>query len=116
MPGISERLDSVTGKAGSMPGRQAPTMLVVIAFAIVYIVWGSTYFFIRLAVQHIPPMLVGMLRFVVAGVLMLAWCVIRGERLFGKSVVGPAFVSGFLLLCGGNGIIIWTEQYIPSSL
>jgi drug/metabolite transporter (DMT)-like permease len=91
-------------------------MLVVIAFATVYIVWGSTYFFIRLSVEHIPPMLVGVLRYLVAGVLMLGWCVIRREPLFSKGVIGPAFVSGFLLLCGGNGILIWTEQYIPSSL
>lgn len=91
-------------------------MMVVIAFAIVYIVWGSTYFFIRLSVLHIPPMLVGMLRYLIAGVLLLCWCLIRREPLFGKGVIGPAFVSGFLLLCGGNGILIWTEQYIPSSL
>jgi drug/metabolite transporter (DMT)-like permease len=89
---------------------------VVIAFAIVYIVWGSTYFFIRLSVQHIPPMMVGMLRYLVAGLLLLGWCALRGEPLFAKGVLGPAFVSGFLLLCGGNGILIWVEQYIPSSL
>ena len=92
------------------------SMKVVLAFAIVYIVWGSTYFFIRIAVQHIPPMLVGVLRYLIAGVLMLAWCLIRGEPLFAKGIIGPAFVSGFLLLCGGNGILIWTEQYLPSSL
>ena len=91
-------------------------MKVVIAFAIVYIVWGSTYFFIMLSVQHIPPMLVGMLRYLVAGALMLGWCLIRREPLFAKGVIGPAFVSGFFLLCGGNGILIWSEQYVPSSL
>ena len=91
-------------------------MKVVVAFATVYIVWGSTYFFIRLSVEHIPPMLVGALRYLVAGLLMLGWCVIRREPLFAKGVIGPAFVSGFLLLCGGNGILIWTEQYSPSSL
>jgi len=91
-------------------------MRAVIAFAIVYIVWGSTYFFIRLSVQHIPPMMVGTLRYLVAGLLMLGWCLIRREPLFTKGVIGPAFVSGFLLLCGGNGILIWAEQYVPSSL
>jgi len=91
-------------------------MRVVIAFAIVYIVWGSTYFFIRLSVAHIPPMIVGMLRYLVAGLLMLGWCIVRREPLFARGVIGPAFVSGFLLLCGGNGILIWAEQYVPSSL
>jgi drug/metabolite transporter (DMT)-like permease len=89
---------------------------VVTAFAIVYIVWGSTYFFIRRSVAHIPPMLVGALRYLVAGTLLLGWCLIRREPLFVKGVIGPAFVSGFLLLCGGNGILIWSEQYVPSSL
>ena len=90
--------------------------LVILAFATVYLVWGSTYFFIRMAVMHIPPMLVGMLRYLAAGILMLLWCLVRREPIFIRGVVGPAFVSGFLLLCGGNGILIWAEQYIPSSL
>jgi drug/metabolite transporter (DMT)-like permease len=96
--------------------RAAPKALVILAFATVYIVWGSTYFFIRLSVEHIPPMLVGVLRYTVAGVLMLGWCLMRGEKVFDKPVFGPAFVSGFLLLCGGNGCLIWSEQYIPSGL
>jgi drug/metabolite transporter (DMT)-like permease len=91
-------------------------MKVVLAFATVYLVWGSTYFFIRLSVEHIPPMLVGVLRYLVAGILMLSWCLLTGKRVFVRKAIGPAFVSGVLLLCGGNGILIWTEQYIPSSL
>lgn len=91
-------------------------MMVVIAFAIVYIVWGSTYFFIRLSVAHIPPMLVGMLRFLLSGVLMLLWCAFSGERIFSWTVMRPAIVSGLLLLGFGNGALIWSEQYIPSSL
>jgi drug/metabolite transporter (DMT)-like permease len=89
---------------------------VVIAFATVYLVWGSTYFFIRLSVAHIPPMLVGVLRYLTAGILLLAWCLVTGKPVFSRRAIGPAFVSGFLLLCGGNGILIWSEQYVPSSL
>ena len=91
-------------------------MMVVAAFAIVYIVWGSTYFFIRLSVQHIPPMLVGALRFLFAGTLMLLWCLFTREKLFSWKVMRPAVVSGLLLLGTGNGALIWSEQYIPSSL
>jgi drug/metabolite transporter (DMT)-like permease len=91
-------------------------MMVVVAFAIVYIVWGSTYFFIQLSVAHIPPMMVGVLRFLLAGVLMLSWCLFTGETLFNWKVMRPAIVSGLLLLGLGNGALIWSEQYVPSSL
>src|ERR1700733_11056418 len=96
--------------------RPASTIMVAIAFAIVYIVWGSTYFFIRLAVLHIPPFLVGCLRFLVAGILMLAWCLLQKERIFSWTVMRPAIISGLLLLFFGNGALIWSEQYVASSL
>jgi drug/metabolite transporter (DMT)-like permease len=91
-------------------------MMVVVAFATVYIVWGSTYFFIRLSVAHIPPMMVGVLRFLLSGILMLLWCLFTKEKLFSWTVMRPAIVSGLLLLGLGNGALIWSEQYIPSSL
>jgi len=96
--------------------RPASAIKVVVAFAIVYIVWGSTYFFIRLSVLHIPPMMVGALRFLLAGTLMLLWCLFTGKKLFSWRVMRPAIVSGLLLLGTGNGALIWSEQYIPSGL
>jgi drug/metabolite transporter (DMT)-like permease len=91
-------------------------MMVVVAFAIVYIVWGSTYFFIQMSVAHIPPMMVGVLRFLLSGTIMLLWCLFTKEKLFSWVVMRPAIVSGLLLLGLGNGALIWSEQYIPSSL
>jgi len=91
-------------------------MMVVVAFAIVYIVWGSTYFFIQMSVAHIPPMMVGVLRFLLSGTIMLLWCLFTKEKLFSWAVMRPAIVSGLLLLGLGNGALIWSEQYIPSSL
>ncbi len=90
--------------------------MVVVAFAIVYIVWGSTYFFIRLSIAHIPPMMLGALRFFIAGVLMLLWCLARGEQLFVWQHIRPAIVSGVLLLFSGTGVLIWSEQYLTTSL
>src|SRR5436190_1767819 len=95
--------------------RPASTVQVVVAFTILYIVWGSTYFFIRMSVAHIPPMMVGVLRFLLAGALMLLWCLFTKETLFSWKVMRPAIVSGLLLLGFGNGALIWSEQYIPSS-
>jgi drug/metabolite transporter (DMT)-like permease len=100
----------------SPSNRPASTMMVAIAFATVYIVWGSTYFFIRLSVEHIPPMLVGCLRFLVSGILMLLWCLLTKEQVFYWPVMRPAIISGLLLLFFGTGALIWSEQYLASSL
>lgn len=91
-------------------------LLVIIAFATVYLVWGSTYFFIKMAVDGFPPFLLGALRFFTAGILMLIWCAIKGEQIFVKRNIIHAAVSGFLLLVVGNGAVIWAEQTLPSAM
>ncbi|WP_207511286.1 EamA family transporter [Longitalea luteola] len=96
--------------------RSASPVMVVIAFATVYLVWGSTYFFIQRAVEHFPPFILGAIRFIIAGGLLLAWGAIRGEKLFNWSHIKPALVSGFLMLFIGNGAVIWAEQSLASSL
>lgn len=96
--------------------KPVPTLQVVVAFTILYIVWGSTYFFIRMSLEHIPPYILGALRFITAGVLMLLWCIIRKEKVFSWKYIRPAVVSGLLLLFFGNGGLIWSEQYLASSL
>lgn len=96
--------------------KPVPTVQVVVAFTILYIVWGSTYFFIRMSLVHIPPYILGAMRFILAGVLMLIWCIIRKEKVFSWKYIRPAVVSGLLLLFLGNGGLIWSEQYLASSL
>lgn len=100
------------------PSNQQPAspILVIIAFAIVYIVWGSTYFFIEKAVAEFPPFILGAMRFLMAGLCLTAWCIIKGEKLFGIPDIRYAIISGILLLFFGNGIIIWVEQSVPSGL
>ena len=90
--------------------------MVVIAFAILYIVWGSTYFFIQQAVAYIPAFILGALRFLAAGILMMSWCYFRGEKLFDRKQIKRAAITGLLLLFAGNGAVIWSEQTLPSSL
>src|SRR5580698_3043561 len=86
-------------------------LLVVIAFAIVYLVWGSTYFFIRIAVQGgLPPFILGALRFTTAGLLLMTWCIIKGEKIFVARDIFNAAITGALLLSVATGIVIWTEQ------
>jgi drug/metabolite transporter (DMT)-like permease len=96
--------------------KSASSLLVIIAFATVYLVWGSTYFFIKMAVDGFPPFLLGALRFFTAGALLLIWCAIKGEQIFVKRNIIHAIASGFLLLVVGNGAVIWVEQTLPSAM
>jgi drug/metabolite transporter (DMT)-like permease len=96
--------------------KSASLLMVILAFAIVYIVWGSTYFFIQIAVKDFPPFILGALRFIIAGVLMAAWCIFKGENIFAAKGIKHAAISGILMLFCGNGIIIWVEQSMPSAM
>lgn len=96
--------------------KSASLLMVVLAFAIVYIVWGSTYFFIQIAVKDFPPFILGALRFIIAGVIMVVWCIYKGENIFAAKGIKHAAISGILMLFCGNGIIIWVEQSMPSAM
>ncbi|MEN0053670.1 MAG: EamA family transporter [Mucilaginibacter sp.] len=98
------------------PQKSASPLLVIIAFATVYLVWGSTYFFIKIAVVGFPPLLLGGLRFITAGILLFIWCMIKGEKIFIRRNMIHAAVSGFFLLVIGNGAVIWAEQTLPSAM
>lgn len=92
--------------------------MVIGAFAAVYIIWGSTYLFIRLAVETLPPLLMAGVRFLVAGGLLWAVAARRGQ---GSEPVGPrqwraAAVVGGLLLMGGNGMVSYAEQFVPTGV
>lgn len=88
----------------------------LLAFAILYIVWGSTYFFIQRAIESFPPFMLGALRFFTASFLMLIWCLYKREPIFRASQIKTAVISGLLLLFVGNGAVIWVERYMPSSV
>jgi drug/metabolite transporter (DMT)-like permease len=96
--------------------KKVSTFLVIVAFATVYLVWGSTYFFIQVALQHFPPMILGALRFLTAGILLLVWCLANGERPGTWKQTQPAVISGLMLLLVGTGAVIWAEKWLPSSL
>ena len=96
--------------------KQPSTLMVVIAFATVYLVWGSTYFFIQRAVHDIPPFVMGAIRFFIAGILLMGWCIYKKEKLFNFHQFRVAAITGVLLLFIGNGAVIWAEQNIASSL
>lgn len=99
------------------PESKAPsTLWVVVAFATIYLVWGSTYFFIQLAIADFPPFLMGAIRFLAAGSIMFGWAIWKGESLWNIDLIKVAVITGLLLLFVGNGAVIWAEKTIPSSL
>ncbi len=88
---------------------------VILAFLTVYIVWGSTYFFISRALHGFPPFLLGGIRFVIAGLLMMLWSVWKKEHILDWPTIKLAAISGFLILFIGNGVVIFVEQYVGSA-
>jgi drug/metabolite transporter (DMT)-like permease len=95
--------------------KESPLMI-IIAFATVYLVWGSTYFFIQIAVRCFPPMILGALRFLTAGLLLMGWCRLNGEQMGTWRQIKPAIITGLMLLLVGTGAVIWAEKWLPSSL
>ncbi len=86
------------------------------AFAAVYIIWGSTYLAIRFAVETVPPFLMAGTRFVIAGAILYAWMRMRGTPAPTRIQWRTAAIIGGLLLMGGNGVLAWAEQTVPSGL
>jgi drug/metabolite transporter (DMT)-like permease len=91
--------------------------MVILAFGLVYLFWGSTYLAIDIAVQTIPPALMCAVRFSIAGVVMLAVCALTGHRvLYSPRQIALAAVVGVLLLMGGNLTLSYAELTVSSGL
>ncbi len=90
---------------------------VAFAFGLVYVFWGSTYLGIRIAVEHFGPMLLTGIRFLIAGVVMLAVCALtgRGIRVTRGQLIRHGVV-GILLLSIANAVLSWAEQYVRTGL
>jgi drug/metabolite transporter (DMT)-like permease len=88
---------------------------VYLAFAAIYILWGSTYFAIKEALTGFPPFMLGGLRFAAAAVLLFSWC---GAKRIPVMTTGlwKVLLVGFLLLFAGNGAVVWAQQTLPSSV
>ena len=91
--------------------------MVILAFGLVYLFWGSTYLGIDIAVQTIPPALMCGLRFSVAGIIMLAVCAATGRKiLYTPRQIALAAVVGLLLLMGGNLTLSYAELSVSTGL
>lgn len=85
-----------------------------LAWIAVCLIWGTTYLGIRVALDTIPPALVGAIRYTLAGVILATLLHLRGERLPPKSYWGGLAVVAALTIAVGNGGVIWAEQWVPS--
>lgn len=92
----------------------APRSLVLAALATVYVVWGSTYLAIRYAVETLPPFLMAGARFLLAGVILGLWSYYRDGARATRANWRAAGIAGAFLLLGGNGLVVWAEQRVPS--
>jgi len=88
----------------------------ILAFAAIYIIWGSTYLGIRIAIESMPPFLMAAARFLLAGGVLLAFLKFRGAQWPTARQWWINSVIGTFLLLGGNGLVAWAEQFVPSGI
>ena len=93
-----------------------PTWKTLLAFAIIYFVWGSTFFAIRVGVREVPPFLLAAVRFSVAGLILYAWMIARGERSPTGRQWRSAFLLAILIFVFDYGLLFWAEQRVPSGM
>ena len=88
----------------------------LLAFAIIYFVWGSTFLAIRVGVRELPPLLLAAMRFLTAGLALFFWAIARGERSPTSRQWLSAFFLGSLIFLMDYGLLFWAEQRVPSGI
>lgn len=91
-------------------------LAILFAYFLIYVVWGSTYYFIGVALHGFPTFLLSALRFSTAGLILLVICACRGERAFTPRLVGRSAVSGIILLFIDMAVVMLAQRYVSSSL
>jgi len=86
-----------------------------LAFAAIYIIWGTTYLAIKIGIEYIPPYIMASLRYFIAGGLLLMFCLIRRESIFSTNI-GQNIVLGAFIMTFGQATAFWAEKYISSGL
>jgi drug/metabolite transporter (DMT)-like permease len=99
------------------PSEEQHRLRIAISFGLVYLLWGSTYLAMRVAVEYIPPYAVGSVRYMISGLLMLLWCAANGRKIrITKQDLARLVALGVLFLSVANIGVLWAEQYVPSGL
>jgi drug/metabolite transporter (DMT)-like permease len=93
-----------------------PNWKTVLAFAIIYFVWGSTYLAIRIGVQEVPPFLLAAIRFTIAGLVLYVWSIARGEQSPTAREWKSISLVAVLIFVLDYGLLFWAEQRVPSGI
>jgi drug/metabolite transporter (DMT)-like permease len=93
-----------------------PKWKTLLAFAIIYFVWGSTFLAIRIGVHEVPPLLLAAMRFLVAGLVLYGWMIARGERSPSGRQWRSVSVLAILIFVIDYGLLFWAEQRVPSGI
>ena len=93
-----------------------PAWKTLLAFAIIYFVWGSTFLAIRVGVREVPPFLLAAMRFSIAGIVLYGWTLARGERSPSARQWASVSLLAVLIFVGDYGLLFWAEQRVPSGL
>ena len=89
--------------------------LIVLAFIAIYVIWGSTYLFNKIAVTELPPFFLASIRFFIAGILMILLAIISKQNLsISKKQLSNSVIASFFFLIYGNGVFVWALRYVDS--
>src|SRR5579864_684339 len=102
--------------ANAITEAHRPTWKTLLAFAIIYFVWGSTFLAIRVGVREVPPLVLAAMRFSVAGAVLYGWMLARGERSPTARQWGSASLLGIVIFVFDYGLLFWAEQRVPSGI
>jgi drug/metabolite transporter (DMT)-like permease len=93
-----------------------PAWKTLLAFGIIYFVWGSTFLAIRVGVREVPPLILAAMRFFVAGLVLCVWMIARGERSPTAHEWRSASLLGMVIFVFDYGLLFWAEQRVPSGI
>src|SRR5215471_10548105 len=93
-----------------------PTWKVLLAFATIYLVWGSTFLAIRVGVREVPPFLLAGIRCLIAGAALYGWMRVRGTPTPAPREWGGAAWIALLIFVLNYGLVFWAEQRVPSGI
>ncbi len=117
---VSENLDAPLPvnliQSAMEASTRPPTWKTLLAFATIYILWGSTFLAIRIGVHEVPPFLLAAMRFLVAGAVLYCWAIARGESSPSRREWQSVSLLAVLIFVVDYGLLFWAEQRVPSGI